>query len=219
LRVQYGAFVAELALVREAVEKQVHDDTAVLAAWDACTDEVQRYRAKQRLETMLARSTASINNSYLKMQIATGLEIGLIALFLTVFGQLKYVVGWLLVIGVVMNAASIGVSLLITTAQWRTTWTEIVKEPGVYALRQGPREEYLALSRHAFNNRVVLLRKRRIAWLATWLLTLPGLILAMLSWAWPATVVALAMLVGLGCIYRKQFAGAKPTGPKVYPAH
>lgn len=216
-RQQYGRLRTHITDIHAALRPQVHDDAKVLAAWDAEKDEDARKRSSLALEKMIERSTGSINNSYLKVQIATGLIIGLIVVFLTVFAQMPGVITWLLVTGVVMSGASIGLSLLVTTAG-SAIWKEQVREPGVYTLRLTPRSENLALSRRAFHNRVVLLRNRKISWLATWLLTLPGFVLAMMSWAWIATSVALVFIVAIAWAYKRYVGGKRPRLSLHYPA-
>ena len=201
--------------VRKALRPQVHNDEAVRAAWQKHTTEEARQNAYKLMEHMLERSTGSINNSYLKVQIATGLVIGIIAVSLSVFGQRDSVVDWLLVTGVVMNATSIGLSLLVTTPR-TSAWRQTVGMPGVYALEASDEDKYVSLSRRVHHNRVVLLGNRRLSWLATWVLTLPGLVLEMLAWAPLATVIALVAIGAVAMAYR-WFVGGRPLGSLHYP--
>lgn len=203
--------------VMASLRVQTHDDEKVRAKWRRATPEDQAV-AYADVKDMLERSTGSINNSYLKVQISTGLVIGLIALFLSVFRQMRHVNGFLLVTGVLLNCLAIGISMLVTTPR-NSLWRQIVKEPGVYALEWDACERYVQLSRRAFYNRVVLLRNRRIAWLATWVLTLPGFLLAVMAWAFWAALLALAIIIAGVAAYRRFIMKGAPFYPSnQYPS-
>jgi len=165
---------------------------------------------------MLERSTGSINNTYLKMQIGVGLVVALMAFYLTVLRTQAGVHENWLTCGVILNATGIGVSLLVTSPR-SAAWLQTVNTPGVYAMRQTPREEFLTLSKRAFHNRVVLLGNRRLSWLAMWVFTLPGLAIAMAAWAPMGAAITVAGILACGRAYSRITGGGRPPGWLSYP--
>ncbi len=156
-------------------------------------------------------------NSYTKVQISSGVLVGIVALYLTVFSEQPGVNRQLLTTAATMEIIAIGLSFLVTTVR-RSTFKHRVTSPGVYAATLTERDRYLALSKRVHHNRVVLLRGRRISWLAIWLLTLPGLVLAMWAWAWLATIVTLVIIAILRQFYKQYFGNDPHAGTLVYPS-
>lgn len=208
----------QMRQLRRAMRQQVHKDAEVTAAWQRiANNDAKQDKAFARLEGLLARSTGSINNSYLKVQISSGIVAGLIVVFLTVFGQMPGVNWPLLMTGTIMEALSIGLAFLITTPR-TIAWKQVVATPGAFAILQSREAEYMSLSKRVHHNRVVLLGNRRLAWISTWVLTLPGLALAILSWAPVAGSVTLAAVIVGAVLYRKRLHIGRPLGSLEYPS-
>lgn len=183
----------KLRQLRKALRTPVYDDQAALESYKGDDD----YKKHQMLllEEQIGYSTASINNTYVKAQISAGLEVAVIALFVTVFWRAEGVVMPLLVAGVVLNAASI-VLLRFVTSHRTYIWFEVVKDYGIRVGRhKTPLSDSLFLQKRnrANYNRWALLRNRRLAYAATWFLAVPGFVLGMMAVAPLGTAIGLAI--------------------------
>lgn len=172
--------------------------------YKAITDDAQKQEVLDLLQEFIDTNGASISNTYTKAQITAGLEVGLIAMYLTVFAPKEGIIMPLLVTGVILTALSI-VSTRFITSPRSKVWTEVVENYALRVFRYLNKNDrrFLKLAHRANLNRVVLLRNRRVAHFATWFLAVPGLVLAMMSWTPIGTLIALVFaLLALWAIRR-----------------
>lgn len=183
-----------LAKLRVALRTPVFDDEKVLAKFDADSKEGRRFRL-DLLEGYIGYSTDSIKNSYLKAQIGTGIDVGTIVLFVGVLRPIKGVILPLLVVGVMMNAASV-VLLRFVTGHRAYIWTEAPTDFGAVVYNhENPLAKTLFREKRkrANYNRRVLLRNRRFSFMATWFLAVPGFVIGMMAFSWVGVLVTISV--------------------------
>jgi hypothetical protein len=209
-RAKRAVLRARIQQIRAALRKPQYDDEAALERYNRSSDEDKRFRLEE-LEGYIRYWTASIGNSYLKAQISSGLDLGVIAFFGAVIWQ-RQTTNWFLVIGIVLNAMSI--MLLRMVANHRPyIWFEVVPDYGVEVYKHlsplsGSR--FLEKRKRAIHNRWMLLRNRRLTFAALWFFAMPGLLVGLMAFSWVAVCVAIVVCAILSGVLRRFINADEP---------